>query len=162
MKLLIVGSLAVLLGVVAVGTANWRTEAMLSPSGRSMRPAPIFGFVGVGRERDGSTGSEAVVWQTSTGFGDCTEVLDRRKRDEPKRLSDLLSSAVSVAPSWEEEKACSPFQLGEIESGVKVEILGDWGRMSRIRILSGRLEGRQGFIDNHRLSVNAAGSRPRS
>ena len=162
MKLLIAGSFVVLLSVVAWAAVNWATEVMLSTSRRAEPVAPIFRFVGIGLEPDGSSRSEAIVWQTSTGLGDCTDVLDRRRRDEPKRLSDLLNSAATLEPSWEDEKACAPFQLGEVERGVKVEILGDCGGMSRIRILSGRLEGRQGCIESRRLSVDATAARPRS
>jgi hypothetical protein len=104
---------------------------------------------------------DAVVWQTSTGREDCTEVVDRRRRDEGRRLAALMSSASGSASNGEEEDACAPFQLGEIERGVKVEIVGECGRMARIRILSGRLEGRQGCIEPDRLSAGSldAGSR---
>jgi hypothetical protein len=160
-KLLIVGSFVVLLSVVTLAAVNWATRAELSPSSRIEPAAPILRFVSFGQEPDGSSRSGAIVWQTSTGLGDCTDLLKRRKRDEAKRLRDLLSSAVTLASSWEDENACAPFQLGEVERGVKVEILGDWGRIAKIRILSGRLEGRQGYIESRRLSVDAAGASPR-
>jgi hypothetical protein len=102
------------------------------------------------------------VWQTSTGLGDCSDVLRRRKRDASKRIGELLSSATTLDPTWEDERACAPFQLGEVERGVKVEILGDCGGMSKIRILSGRLEGRQGCIESQLLSAEAASARPKS
>ncbi len=162
MKLLFVGSFVVLLSVVAWATADWAIEAMLSPPNRSEPTARVFRFVGIGRGPDGTSRLEAVVWQTSTGLKDCSDVLDRRKRDEQWRIRDLLSSAAALSPRGEEENACAPFQLGEVERGVKVEVLGDCGGMSRIRILSGNLEGRQGCIESERLSADAASPRPKS
>jgi hypothetical protein len=162
MKLLFVGSFMVLLSVVAWAAMNWPTEAMLTPSKAPEPPAPIYRSVGVGPERDGLGRSEAIVWQTSTGLGDCTDVLNRRKREAVARISALLSSAATLTPNWDDEDACAPFQLGEVERGVRVEILGDCGGMSKIRILSGRLEGRQGCIESERLSADADDARPRS
>jgi hypothetical protein len=162
MKLLFVGSLVVLLSVVAWAAMDWAIEEMLSPSNRAESVEPIFRFVSVGREPDGTSRSEAIVWQTSTGLGDCADVLNRRKRDEQKRISDLLDSAAALSPNWEDEKACAPFQLGEVERGVEVEVLGDCGGMSKVRILSGRLEGRQGCIESERLSADAASAQPKS
>jgi hypothetical protein len=162
MKLLFVGSFLVVLSVVAWAAANWPTEAVLSPSKRPDPVAPVYRFVRIGLGPDESTRTEAVVWQTSTGLGDCTDVLRRRKRDTSKRIGDLLNSATTLVPTWEDEGACAPFQLGEVERGVKVEILGDCGGMSKIRILSGRLEGRQGCIETQLLSAEATSARPKS
>jgi len=55
------------------------------------------------------------------------------------------------------ENNCSLFQRGESERGAKVEVIGECGRMARIRILSGALEGSRGCIEKDLLSERAPG-----
>ncbi len=160
MRLLLLGSLLVVLSVVAWAATNWATF-MLAHAGPTAPVLPVFRFVSLGRTANGAS-PDAVVWQTSTGRADCTEVIDRRRHDEGRRLAALLSSASDSSPDGEDDKVCEPFQLGEIEHGVKVEIVGDCGQMARIRILSGRFAGRQGCIENDRLSGDAASGRASS
>lgn len=151
MKLLFLGSLLVLLGVVAWAAMDWTIARIVARAGRA-EPAPaVFRFVNIAREPGGNDRPHAIVWQTSTGLEDCADVIHRRKRDEKQRIADLVSSA-DFPPNREDVNACAPFQLGEVEGGTRVEILGDCGRMARIRILSGRLRGRQGCIETDRLS----------
>src|SRR5262249_38814652 len=139
MRLLLLGSLLVVLSVVGWATTNWVTF-VLAHAAPTAPVLPVFRFVSLGRTANG-TSPDAVVWQTSTGRADCTEVIDRRRHDAGRRLAALLSSA-SDSSLGEDEKVCEPFQLGEIEHGAKVEIVGDCGQMARIRILSGRFMGR--------------------
>jgi hypothetical protein len=153
MRLLLLGSLLVLLSVAGWGALQW--SVMFAPAGPAPPVPPVFRFVN-GRDANAAH-ADAVVWQTSTGREDCTEVVDRRRRDEGRRLAALISSANDSAANGEDEGACAPFQLGEVERGVKVEIVGECGRMARIRILSGKLEGRQGCIEPDRLSAGTFG-----
>ncbi|MBI2964268.1 MAG: hypothetical protein HYY35_10980 [Deltaproteobacteria bacterium] len=153
MKLLLFGSLAVLLGVVVWAALDWAIHGVVAPAARMQPPPPVFGFVNVARQGDGTRRSKAGVWQTSTGPEDCAEVIQRRKREEKKRIADLLISATDPAPNREDQNACAAFQLGEVEDGARVEILGDCGGMARIRILSGSLAGRRGCIESDRLSA---------
>jgi hypothetical protein len=155
MRLLLLGSLLVLLSVAGWGTLQW--SIMFAPVGPAP-PAPrVFRFVSLGRDANAAH-TDAVVWQTSTGREDCTDVVDRRRRDEGRRLAALISSANDSAANGGDEGACAPFQLGEVERGVKVEIVGECGRMARIRILSGKLEGRQGCIELDQLSAGTFGA----
>jgi hypothetical protein len=155
MRLLLLGSLLVLLIVAGSGALQW--AVLLAPVGPAPPAPPDFRSVSLGRDANAAhADADAVVWQTSTGREDCTEVVDRRKRDEGRRLAALMSSASDSAGHGVDEEACAPFQLGEVERGVKVEIVGECGRMARIRILSGRLEGRQGCIEPDRLSAGTS------
>lgn len=157
MKLLLFGSLAVLLGVVAWAALDWMIYGVVAPTARMRPPQPVVRFVNAARRDDGAARVKAGVWQTSTGPVDCAEVVARRVRDERKRIADLLGSATGPAPRHEEQNACAAFQLGEVEDGARVEVLGECGRMARIRILSGSLAGRQGCIETERLSADAEG-----
>jgi hypothetical protein len=160
MRLLLLGSLLVMLSVVVWAATNW-TIFVLAHAAPTAPVLPVFGFVSPGRTANGAN-PDAVVWQTSRGRADCSEVIDRRRHDAGRKLAALLSSASDSSPDGEDDKVCEPFQLGEIEHGVKVEIVGDCGPMARIRILSGRFAGRLGCIDNDRLSAEAASTRASS
>jgi hypothetical protein len=59
---------------------------------------PVFGFVSIGEDRNGGGKPNAIIWQTSTSFDDCREVIDRRNRAEIERIADLLSGM--NVPSW--------------------------------------------------------------
>ena len=159
MRLLVLGSLLVVLSIAGWGALQW--AVLLAPEGPAPADLPVFRFVGFERARSGAP-SGAVVWQTSTGREDCTDLVDRRRRDEGRRLAALMSSAGDSAGYEEDPEACTPFQLGEVERGVKVEVVGECGRMARVLILSGSLEGRQGCIETDRLSAGVSGSGSRS
>ena len=148
MRLLLLGSLLVLLSIAGSGALQW--AVLFAPESAAPPDLPVFRFVGFDRGRSGAP-TGAVVWQTSTGREDCTELVDRRQRDEGRRLAALMSSASDSAGHGEDPEVCTPFQLGEVERGVKVEVVGECGRMARVLILSGRLEGRQGCIETDRL-----------
>ena len=148
MKLLLFGSLFVLLGVVGWAGIEWTIDFVTAP--RTVPVAPVFRIVS--GARDAGSQGPAIVWHTSTGANDCTVLKDRLKRDEAARLSDLISSADSSAASRGSENVCDVFQLGEVESGVKVEVVGDCGGMARVRILSGPLQDRVGCLANDRLA----------
>ena len=152
MKLLLFVSLLVLLCVVAWAAMDWAIERVVARAARTEPIQPVFRFVNIAREPDGTSRPKAIVWQTSRGLEDCADVIDRRKRDEKKRIADLVGSATDFPPNREDENACAPFQLGEVEHDTKVEILCECGKMAKIRILSGRLQGRQGCIETDRLS----------
>jgi hypothetical protein len=155
MRLLLLGSLLVLLSVAASGALQW---SIVFRSATSPLPQPpVFRFVAFERDPHGGR-SDAVVWQTSTGREDCTEVANRRRRDEGRQLAILISSASGSRESGDDKETCAPFQLGEVERGAKVEIVGECGRMARIRILSGRFEGQQGCIEPDRLSAQTVGA----
>ena len=155
MRLLLLGSLLVLLSVAASGAFQW--SVMFRPAAPPPPQPPVFRFVGLERDPHGGR-SDEVVWQTSTGREDCSEGADRRRRDEARQLATLISSASGSGENGDDEKTCAPFQLGEVERGAKVEIVGECGRMARVRILSGRLEGQQGCIEPDRLSPQALGA----
>jgi len=72
-----------------------------------------------------------------------------------RRLEDLMRSA-NPSRDRTEEDACAPFQLGNVAAGTRVEILGECGEMTRVRISSGRLQGQQGCIENDRLEDRPA------
>jgi hypothetical protein len=155
MRLLLLGSLLVLLSVAGGGALQW--SIIFAPVGPEPPAPPVFRFVSFGRDANAAH-TDAIVWQTSTGREDCAEVVDRRRRDEGRQLAALISSANDSVANPLDEGACAPFQLGEVERGVKVEIVGECGRMARIRILSGKLEGRQGCIEPDQLSAGTFGA----
>jgi hypothetical protein len=151
MKLLLLGSLLVVLTVVAWATMDWAIMRIVTRAERE-EPAPrVFRFVNAAQEPGGSGRASAIVWQTSTALEDCAYLVRRRKRDEKNRITELMSSA-DLPPSREEADPCALFQLGKVEQGTKVEIVGECGRMARIRVLSGTLQGRQGCIEPTFLS----------
>src|SRR5262249_47525478 len=125
MRLLLLGSLLVLLSVASWGALQW--SVLFAPASPEPPAPPIFLFVSFGRDANAAH-ADAVAWQTSTGREDCTEVVDRRRRDEGRRLAALISSANDSTANGEDEGACAPFQLGEVERGVKVQIVGECGR----------------------------------
>jgi hypothetical protein len=143
MKLLFFGSVLVLLAVLAWAAVDWAIVRIVARATRAEPVPRIFRSVNAGRPN-------AIVWQTSTGREDCADVLRRRKREEKKRIADLLSSA-DFPPIREDLDACAPFQLGEVAQGTRVEVLGECGRMAKVGILSGRFKGRQGCIETDRL-----------
>ena len=149
-KLLLLGSPLVLVGVVAWAAIDWAMHGIDSPS-RTESIVPVVRFVNAGSDRHASSHPHAIVWQTSTALENCAEVIDRRNREEKQRVTDLVSSTASSPPRGEDANACAPFQLGEVEQGTKVEILGECGRMARVRILSGGLAGRDGCIQTGQL-----------
>src|ERR1051326_956292 len=143
LKLLHLGSPVVLLGVVAWAAIDWAIDSVVAPRFPTEPIVPVFGFV---------SEPNAIIWQTSTALEDCAEIIDRRKREEKKRLADLMSPGASFSPNREDQNVCAPFQLGEVEEGTRVEILGECGRMAKVRILSGSLQDREGCIQTERLS----------
>jgi hypothetical protein len=149
---LFLGSLLVVFGVVAWASVDWAIEKALAPPSRVESIAPIFRLVNGAPERDGGSKPNAVVWQTSTAREDCAEVIARRNREERKRIAALLSTEGGLSSNWDEMPPCMPFQLGEVEDGTKVEVLGECGQMARVRIVSGNLQGREGCIETKDLS----------
>jgi hypothetical protein len=149
---LFLGSLLVVFGVVAWASIDWAIEKALAPPSRVESIAPIFRLVNGAPERDGGSKPNAVVWQTSTAREDCAEVIARRNREERKRIAALLSTEGGLSSNWDEVPPCTPFQLGEVEDGTKVEVLGECGQMARVRIVSGNLQGREGCIETKDLS----------
>ena len=152
LRVLLLGSLLVVLGVVAWASIDWVIERAFAPPTRLEPIAPVFRLVNGGPQRDGGSKPNAIVWQTSTALEDCADVIARRNREEKKRIADLLTTEADFPLNRHEEPPCSAFQLGEIEEGTKVEILGECGRMARVRIVSGYLQGRQGCIETKDLS----------
>lgn len=141
-----------LLAVVAWAAMDWAIDRVVAPSSRTEPIVPVFRFVNIGRDRDGRSQPNAIIWQASTAPEDCAEVIERRNREEKKRIADLLTSGANFPLNSEDENACAPFQLGEVEAGTKVEIFGECGQMAKVRILSGSLQGRDGCIQTGRLS----------
>ena len=152
MKVLLYGSLLVVFGVVALAAMEWVVDGVIAGPGRVDSLQPVFRTVNAGEDTDGGERAKAVVWQTSTGPEDCASVIERRERDAARRIAELIRSATEGSPDHEEEQACAPFHLGEVEPGTQVEVLEEFGRVARTRILSGALEGREGFIEDQRLS----------
>jgi len=132
-----------LLGVAAWAAIDWAVDSVVAPRFPTESIVPVFGVV---------SDPNATIWQTSTALEDCAEIIDRRKREEKKRLADLMSPGETFSPNREDENACAPFQLGEVAEGTKVEVLGECGQMAKVRILSGSLKGRAGCIQTGRLS----------
>ena len=131
---------------------NWAIYGVGVPPSRTEPIVPVFRFVNIGRDQDGRSQPNAIIWQTSTAPWDCAEVIDRRNRDEGQQIADLMSSGANSPLNRKDQNACAPFQLGEVAAGTKVEVLGECGHMARVRILSGSLQGREGCIDTGRLS----------
>src|SRR5262245_6487108 len=127
MRLLLLGSLLVLLSVAASGALQW--SVMFRPATPPLAQPPVFRFAGLERDPPGGR-SDAVVWQTSTSRHACTEVADRRRRDEGRQLAILISSASGSRESGDDKETCAAFHLGEVERGAKVEIIGECGRMA--------------------------------
>jgi hypothetical protein len=148
---LLLGSPLVLLAVVMWAAIDWAMKSAVAPPSPKQPIMPVFRFVNIGRDRDGGIQPNANIWQTSTALEDCAEIIDRRHREEKKRIADLMSSVPNSPLNREDENACAPFQLGEVEEGTKVEILGECGQMAKVKILSGSLQGREGCIQTGRL-----------
>ena len=142
----------VVFGVVAWASIDWAIERAFTPRSRAEPVEPVFRLVNGGPERDGGSKPNAIVWQTSTAREDCADVIARRNREEKKRIADLLTTEGGLSPNWDEVPPCTPFQLGEVEDGTKVEVLGECGQMAKVRIVSGNLQGRQGCIETKDLS----------
>jgi hypothetical protein len=147
--------------IILVGGLIWLAldrviESVIEPSLPEGATSPEFRFVKGGGDA-GATPPETMVWLTSTALEDCAQVRNRRSREVKRRLEDLLSSA-SPSRDQGEEDACAPFQLGKVAAGTRVEILGECGEMTRIKISSGRLQGQQGCIENDRLEDRPARS----
>jgi hypothetical protein len=149
---LLLGSVLVVFGVVAWAAMNWAIERAISPSRGTEPVAPVFRFVSGGLEGDGGSKPNAIVWQTSTALQDCADVIARRNREEKKRIADLLNPEADFPLSRDEEPPCTAFQLGEVEDGTRVEVLGECGQMAKVRIVSGNLQGREGCIETKNLS----------
>jgi hypothetical protein len=136
---------------------DWAIESAIAPAGRGVAIAPELRFVDVGKDEHGKSRPSATVWLTSTALEDCAQVIDARKRDEKRRLNDLVRSEANSRRDQEDRDACAPFRLGEAAHGTQVEVLGECGLLVRIRILTGSLQGREGCIEKDRL-VGAAAS----
>jgi hypothetical protein len=149
---LLLGSVLVVFGVVAWAAMDWAIDMAVSPRSGTEPSAPVFRFVNRGLRRDGRSKANAIVWQTSTALQDCADVVARRNREEKKRIADLLNAEADFALNRDEEPPCMAFQLGEVEGGTKVEVVGECGQMARVRIVSGNLQGREGCIETKDLS----------
>jgi hypothetical protein len=145
----------VILGALLGGSAwlalDWAIERSVAPAGRGVAIAPVLRFVNVGTDEHGTGRPSATVWLTSTALEDCAQVIDARKRDEKRRLNDLVRSEADSRLDQEDRDACAPFRLGEAAHGTQVEVLGECGLLVRIRILTGSLQGREGCIEKSRL-----------
>jgi hypothetical protein len=157
---LLLGSPLVLLGVVAWAAIDWAIYGVGVLPSRTEPIVPVFRFVNIGRDRDGGSQPNAIIWQTSTALEDCADVVDRRNRNEKQQIADLMISGANSPLNRRDENACAPFQLGKVEEGTKLEILGECGQMARVRILSGSLQGREGCIETGRLSETRHGAVP--
>ena len=146
MKLLFSGSLFVLTAVIAWAAVDWGFAAASAVNRRIDLGPPVFGSV----SRD-STAS-AIVWQTSTAPEDCAYVVEHRRRDEARQLAALIGTDTEFAGTRADGDPCAPFQLGAVPEGIKVEIVGECGRMAKVKILSGDLRGRVGCLDTARLT----------
>jgi hypothetical protein len=153
--------LGALLGVSAWLAMDWAIESALVPAGRTTAVTPVVRFVNLARNEDGSSRPSAMVWLTSTGPEDCALMIDRRKRDEKRRLNELLRSGANSPLGQEDHDACAPFQLGEVAQGARVEVLGECGLLLKIKILTGSLQGREGCIEKDRLGETADSARRR-
>lgn len=152
MKLLFFGSLLVVVGVIALAAVEWRAMSAALDDQAPGRQPEIRLVVGAGGPRPGAE-PPAVVWQTSTAPHDCSEVLDRRRRNEARRVADLLDSVAEAPERRVEHDPCADFQGGKVDDGTRVELLDDCGGMARVRILSGPLRGREGCIEAARLGA---------
>ena len=152
LKLLVVGSVLVVFSVFGWAATNWTIDRIMKP--RILPPAPVYRYVDV----DGSSRTSAPVWQTSTGPRDCEVLVERLRREGNDPITKLMSSAETESTDAIPENTCSLFQRGEADRGAKVEVFDDCGpRMSRIRILTGALEGSRGCIEKDLLSERATG-----
>jgi len=147
--------------VILVGGLIWLAldlaiQSVTAPALPAGAMSPEFRFVKGSGER-GATAPDTMVWLTSTALEDCAQVRNRRNREVKRRLEDLLSSA-SPSRDQGEEDACAPFQLGKVAAGTRVEILGECGEMTKVKISSGRLQGQQGCIETDRLEHGPARS----
>jgi hypothetical protein len=152
MKLLLFGSLFVVAGIVAWAAIDWTFESVSTAGQRIEVGPPVFGFVNAGSQPNGTSETHAIVWQTSTAPEDCAYVIDRRKRDERRQIAALIGADGDFSPAQGGDDPCAPFELGAVQDGIKVEIVGECGRMAKVRILSGALQGRQGCLETERLS----------
>jgi len=135
--------------VVLAGALIWLVldraiQSIVAPTIPEGALSPEFRFVKEAGE-PGAAARDAMVWLTSTALEDCAQVRRGRNQDVEKRLKDLVSSANSSGDQ-EEEDPCAPFQLGEC------------GEMTRVKVASGRLQGRQGCIESDRLGDRPARS----
>jgi hypothetical protein len=153
----------VVLGTLLGGSAwlalDWAIESAMAPASRGVAIPPVLGLVNGGTDEHGNSRPAATVWLTSTALEDCAQVIDARRRDEKRRLNDLVRSEADSRLDPQDRDACAPFRLGEAAHGTRVEVLGDCGSLARIRILTGSLQGREGCIEKDRL-VDAAASAP--
>jgi hypothetical protein len=154
MKLLLLGSLLMLLGVVGLAWIEWAAFVDARTPHQEARRAPVAQLMTAGG-RGGDTRPSVVIWQTSTAREDCAELLDRRRHEARQRIADLMKSGSSLSsPSEsEEESSCALFQLGEVETGTQVEILDAYGELTKVRVLSGGLRGREGFVQRRLLEA---------
>jgi len=149
-KILPLGVLLVI-GAAAWLAMDWAIEGVIAPVSREAALAPVIRFVKIGEGGHGT-----VVWLTSTAPDDCAQVIDARRRRAQRHIDDLASSAERNLPFAEDEgDACAPFRVGEVADGTKVDVLGDCGRLAKIKILSGSLRGREGCIEPERLGEAA-------
>jgi hypothetical protein len=158
MRLLLFGSFVVLLGVVGLAAVEW-TAFRDADSAEPRSPmAPVVRFVKGDGEHAGSTPQRVVVWQTSTALTNCAELIARRRRGEKQRIADLMSSE-PLSPSSERGSECALFELGQVDTGTKVELLDGYGDVTKVRILSGKLRGREGFVQRGQLEAPASRAR---
>jgi hypothetical protein len=153
----------VILGALLGGSTwlvmDWAIESAMAPAGRGVAVPPVLRFVNVGTDEDGTSRPSATVWLTSTALEDCAQVIDARKRNEKRRLNDLVRSEANSRRDQEDRDACAPFRLGEVTYGTQVEVRGECGLLVKIRILTGSLQGREGCIEEDRLGETAASLR---
>jgi hypothetical protein len=152
LKLLFFGSLLVVVSVVAWAALDWAFEAAITPPSLFAPVEPVTRFVRTQPSPDAARPSSTIVWHTSTAPDDCAYVIHRRQRTEQQRLAELVSSATDLSMVREDADPCVPFELGQVDDGTKVEVVGDCGRMARVKIVSGNLRGRRGCIETDRLS----------
>jgi hypothetical protein len=144
-------TLFILAAVVLLGVSIWVAldaviRSVLAPTAPEEALEPVIGTVR----------TDATVWLTSTSLEDCAVVKDSRARDEDRRVNDLVRPGTDSGQQKQEEEPCAPFELGKVGPGTKVEILGECGVMSKVRISSGRLLGREGCIEKDRLDAGGA------
>jgi hypothetical protein len=146
-KILPLGVVLVI-GAVAWLAMNRAIEGVVAPVSREAALAPVIRFVKIGEGGHGT-----VVWLTSTAPEDCAQVIDARRRRGLRRIDDLARSAARNLPFAEDAgDACTPFRVGEVADGTRVDVLGDCGWLAKIKILSGSLQGREGCIERDGLS----------
>jgi hypothetical protein len=138
---------------------DWAVERAVAPAPPGVAVAPVLRFVNVRADENGMSRPGATVWLTSTALEDCAQVIEARKRDEKRRLNDLVSSEENSRLDQEDRDACAPFRLGEVQQGTQVEILGECGLLVKIRILTGSLQGRDGCIEKDQLGESAVSTR---